>query len=197
MRLSARNQLRARVLSVAHGDLLSTVKTVLPDGQVVTAVITKESVVDLDLAPDDEVLVVLNLSDRVVQVRRLIGAILLVITAVHVVRRVRDRAVEQADAQPRFKVLYAHRHRCHRQIQTPRCAGEAAAFDYLGEGHHAVEAVHASCEPQRLSGARRPASIVVTIIPFTRMTVPTGCLVQRRELRRFFLHCRRSELYAL
>ena len=60
MRLSARNQLRARVTSVAHGGVMSTIKTVLADGQVVTAVITKESAQDLDLAPDDEVLVVMT-----------------------------------------------------------------------------------------------------------------------------------------
>ena len=60
MRLSARNQLRARVTSVAHGGVMSTVKTVLSDGQTVTAVITKESAQDLDLAPDDEVLVVIK-----------------------------------------------------------------------------------------------------------------------------------------
>ena len=60
MRLSARNQLRARVTSVAHGGVMSTIKTVLPDGQTITAVITKESAQDLDLAPDDEVLVVIK-----------------------------------------------------------------------------------------------------------------------------------------
>ena len=60
MRLSARNQLRARVTSVTHGDVLSTVKTTLADGQRITAVITKESVSDLDIAPDDEVLVVIK-----------------------------------------------------------------------------------------------------------------------------------------
>jgi PadR family transcriptional regulator AphA len=60
MRLSARNQLRARVTSVAHGGVMSTVRTVLPDGQTVTAVITKESAQDLDLAPDDDVLVIVK-----------------------------------------------------------------------------------------------------------------------------------------
>lgn len=60
MRISARNQLRARVTSVAHGGVMSTIKTVLPDGQTITAVITRESVQDLDLAPDDEVLVVVK-----------------------------------------------------------------------------------------------------------------------------------------
>jgi len=60
MRLSARNQLRARVTSVAHGGVMSTIKTVLPDGQTVTAVITRESAQDLDLAPDDDVLVIIK-----------------------------------------------------------------------------------------------------------------------------------------
>ena len=60
MRLSARNQLRARIVSVAHGGVMSTIKTVLPDGQRVTAVITKDSAQDLDLAPDDEVLVIIK-----------------------------------------------------------------------------------------------------------------------------------------
>jgi PadR family transcriptional regulator AphA len=60
LRLSARNQLRARVLSVTHGDVMSTVKTVLPDGQVLTAAVTRESVLDLDIVPDDDVLVIVK-----------------------------------------------------------------------------------------------------------------------------------------
>lgn len=60
MRLSARNQLSARVVDVSNGEVMSTVKTVLPDGQRITAIITRESVVDLDIAPDDEVLVVVK-----------------------------------------------------------------------------------------------------------------------------------------
>lgn len=60
MRLSVRNQLHARVVSVAHGGVMSTIRTRLPDGQTITAVITKESVQDLDLAVDDEVLVVVK-----------------------------------------------------------------------------------------------------------------------------------------
>ena len=60
MRLSARNQLRARITSVAHGGVMTTVKTVLPDGQTITAVITKDSAQELDLAPDDEVLVIIK-----------------------------------------------------------------------------------------------------------------------------------------
>jgi molybdopterin-binding protein len=60
MRLSARNQLHARVTSVVHGEVMSTVKTALPDGQILSAVITKESAQELDIAPDDEVIVVIK-----------------------------------------------------------------------------------------------------------------------------------------
>ncbi len=58
--LSARNQLRARIASLTHGDVLSSVRAQLPDGQRVTAVVTKDSVDDLDLAPGDEVLVIVK-----------------------------------------------------------------------------------------------------------------------------------------
>lgn len=58
--LSARNQLRARVVSLTHGDVLSSVRAQLPDGQRVTAVVTKDSVDDLDLAPGDTVLVIVK-----------------------------------------------------------------------------------------------------------------------------------------
>lgn len=60
MPLSARNQLRARISTITHGDLLSSVKAQLPDGQHVTAVVTRDSVRDLDLTPDDDVLVVIK-----------------------------------------------------------------------------------------------------------------------------------------
>ena len=60
MPLSARNQLHARIASIEHGDVLSSVKAQLPDGQTVTAVVTRDSVHDLDLAADDEVLVIVK-----------------------------------------------------------------------------------------------------------------------------------------
>jgi molybdopterin-binding protein len=60
MRISARNQLDATVVEITHGDVMSTVKTALPDGQTITAVITNESVADLDLARGDEVVIVVK-----------------------------------------------------------------------------------------------------------------------------------------
>jgi PadR family transcriptional regulator AphA len=60
VRISARNQLRATVTAITHGDVMSTVKATLGDGQSITAAITKESVADLDLAHGDEVIVVVK-----------------------------------------------------------------------------------------------------------------------------------------
>jgi len=63
VRISARNQLRATVTSVVHGEVMSTVKARLGDGQVVTAAITKESVGALDLAEGDEVVVIVKATE--------------------------------------------------------------------------------------------------------------------------------------
>jgi len=41
MQLSARNQLNATVDAVTHGEVMSTVKVSLPDGQKITAAITR------------------------------------------------------------------------------------------------------------------------------------------------------------
>ncbi|MBA3605505.1 MAG: TOBE domain-containing protein [Acidimicrobiia bacterium] len=60
MRLSARNQLSASVYEVIHGEVMSTVKVRLPDGQHLTAAITKDAAVELDVAAGDEVIVIVK-----------------------------------------------------------------------------------------------------------------------------------------
>jgi molybdopterin-binding protein len=60
LRLSARNQLRATVVEITHGDVISAVRTELPDGQRLTSVITNDALGDLDLAAGDPVLVVVK-----------------------------------------------------------------------------------------------------------------------------------------
>ena len=60
MQLSARNQLRAKVLSVTDGEVMSTVRVTLPDGQQITAAITKDATYDLGFAPGDDVIVVIK-----------------------------------------------------------------------------------------------------------------------------------------
>lgn len=60
LRLSARNQISATVDSIAHGDILSAVRTRLPDGQRLTAVITNDALGELDVADGDPVLVIVK-----------------------------------------------------------------------------------------------------------------------------------------
>ena len=66
LRLSARNQLRATVTAVHHGEVMSSVKAVLGDGQPLTAAITKEAAADLDLAPGDGILVIIKSTEVIV-----------------------------------------------------------------------------------------------------------------------------------
>jgi PadR family transcriptional regulator AphA len=66
MRLSARNQLRGTITAVQHGEVMSTVKVVLGDGQPLTAAITKDAAEDLDLAPGDVVVVVIKSTEVMV-----------------------------------------------------------------------------------------------------------------------------------
>ena len=60
MRLSARNQLHGEVVDLGHGEVMSTVRVALPDGQQLTAAITKDAAVDLDLVAGDAVLVIVK-----------------------------------------------------------------------------------------------------------------------------------------
>ena len=60
MQLSARNQLRASVVHVENGEVMSTVGVALPDGQRITAAITRDGAEDLGLAAGDAVVVVIK-----------------------------------------------------------------------------------------------------------------------------------------
>ena len=60
MQLSARNQLKAKVESVTHGEVMSTVRVTLPDGQKITAAITKDAAQEIAFAPGDDVVVVIK-----------------------------------------------------------------------------------------------------------------------------------------
>jgi molybdopterin-binding protein len=60
MRLSTRNQLQATVSSVDLGTVMAAVKVALPDGQTITASITREAAEDLDLAEGDAVVVLIK-----------------------------------------------------------------------------------------------------------------------------------------
>jgi len=60
MKLSARNQLTATVDKVTHGEVMSTVRVTLPDGQHITAAITKDAALDLELGEGDDVVVIIK-----------------------------------------------------------------------------------------------------------------------------------------
>jgi len=66
MRLSARNQLRSTVTAVVHGEIMSTIKAVLGDGQPLTAAITTDAAQELDVAPGDVIVVVIKSTEVMV-----------------------------------------------------------------------------------------------------------------------------------
>ena len=66
MRLSARNQLRSTVTAVHHGEVMSTIKAVLGDGQPLTAAITTDAAQELDVAPGDVVVVIIKSTEVMV-----------------------------------------------------------------------------------------------------------------------------------
>jgi PadR family transcriptional regulator AphA len=66
LRLSARNQLHGTVTEVHLGEVMSTVKAVLADGQPLTAAITREAAAELDLAPGDQVVVIIKATEVIV-----------------------------------------------------------------------------------------------------------------------------------
>jgi PadR family transcriptional regulator AphA len=66
LRLSARNQLRGTVSSVHHGEVMSSLTAVVREGQPVTAAITTDAAQDLDVAPGDEVTMIIKSTEVIV-----------------------------------------------------------------------------------------------------------------------------------
>ena len=60
MKLSARNQFKGKIISVEKGVITAKVKVVVEMPVTVTAVITKDSVEDLDLKVGDEVVAIVK-----------------------------------------------------------------------------------------------------------------------------------------
>ena len=65
-RLSARNQVRGTVTAIKHGEVMSSVRAVLGDGQTMTAAITREAVDSLRLVPGDPVLLIVKSTEVMV-----------------------------------------------------------------------------------------------------------------------------------
>lgn len=68
LRVSARNQLRATVDHVARGDVMATVRAVLPDGQVLTAAVTRDAVDDLGVVTGDPVVMLVKSTEILVAI---------------------------------------------------------------------------------------------------------------------------------
>ncbi len=60
MKYGARNQIRAKVESIQSGEIMSLVKCRVEDPVQMGSVLTTESVKELNLAPGDEVLLVIK-----------------------------------------------------------------------------------------------------------------------------------------
>ena len=66
MRLSARNQIKGRIVEVRKGSTTSHVRIDIGNGVVITSSITNEAVDDLGLAAGDEAIAVIKASDVIV-----------------------------------------------------------------------------------------------------------------------------------
>jgi molybdopterin-binding protein len=66
MKLSARNQLKGRVIEVRRGATTAHVRIDIGNGVVVTSSITNEAVDELGLSPGDPVMAVIKASDVMV-----------------------------------------------------------------------------------------------------------------------------------
>ena len=67
-KLSARNQLKGKVIEVKKGTTTSHVRIDIGNGIVITSAITNESVADLDLKAGDEAWAVIKASDVMIGV---------------------------------------------------------------------------------------------------------------------------------
>ena len=67
-KLSARNQLKGRVIEVRKGTTTSHVRIDIGNGIIITSAITNESVADLDLKAGDEAWAVIKASDVMIGV---------------------------------------------------------------------------------------------------------------------------------
>jgi molybdopterin-binding protein len=66
MKLSARNQLKGRVIEARKGQTTAHVRIDIGNGVIVTASITNEAVDDLALKPGDDVAAIIKASDVMV-----------------------------------------------------------------------------------------------------------------------------------
>jgi molybdopterin-binding protein len=66
MKISARNALKGKVEGVKLGVVMASVKIKIESPDIITAIITKESVEDLDIKDGDEVLAIIKSTEVMV-----------------------------------------------------------------------------------------------------------------------------------
>ncbi len=66
MKLSARNQIKGKVVAVTKGQTTAHVRVEIGGGVVITASITNEAVDDLGLKPGDDVIAIVKASDVII-----------------------------------------------------------------------------------------------------------------------------------
>ena len=66
MKLSARNKLKGRIVTVELGEVMANVKIQLSSGEIVTAIITRDSVNELELGEQDDVYAVIKATEIMV-----------------------------------------------------------------------------------------------------------------------------------
>ena len=66
MDISARNQLKGKVVSVEKGAVMANIKIEVADPSVITAVITKESAENLELKDGDDVCAIIKSTEVIV-----------------------------------------------------------------------------------------------------------------------------------
>jgi len=66
MKLSARNQLKGSVIAVEKGPVSAKVKIDIGGGNVITSIVTAETVDDLALAPGDAVVAIIKSSEVII-----------------------------------------------------------------------------------------------------------------------------------
>jgi molybdopterin-binding protein len=68
MRISARNQIKGKIVEVTKGATTSHVRVDIGNGQIVTSAITNEAVEELSLKKGDNVIAVIKASDVMIAV---------------------------------------------------------------------------------------------------------------------------------
>ena len=66
MKLSARNQLKGKVLEIKQGAVMSQIKIDIGSGNVVTALIGKDSAEELGLKPGDDAVAIIKSTEVIV-----------------------------------------------------------------------------------------------------------------------------------